>query len=560
MKKRLFQIDVGYRKPWTIILIMTLFLFSCKKGEEETQGSLGPALVSVSLQSVRFSDIRERIISGKTSFTDQPFTNAGQNGPVQWQGSPVVQRKEIPLGKGMTLVAELTAQREMVNKQSGNVNKILEAPGDKVTTPISTGTRYKLVVFDANGNYKTFRDYTYGSEANAAPLMLDGGSSYTFVAYSVNSTSELPNLFYENNGPATLANARMLAGTGGELMYFKKQMPVFGDGTNYLGITLAHQFCQITTIINTANLSGSGDKRINAVTGYFKPNATQATLNLNDGNISVSGADQNVNLTFSGLGTTLATSLPVSVNAATTTGSLVFTSMNIGGVLNNNPPAVNGLIFTRGIKYNLTLNVTETTVITPGITVGPVEWAPGNLYFDNTDPDNPYKFRDDITRYEFDSYWATDFWRWMAINPGEAKWNVGDPCKLVLPKGTWRMPTAKTLTGVNGYWALVSGDVKSLEGATVSTAVKDYTELTANGKKIRFNHYYYPVSNGTMVANYWTADHAPFENIPGVDENGAPPVMYFNVGGAAGGATSVRTFPRDAAEMKLIRCVRDTPK
>ena len=51
---------------------------------------------------------------------------------------------------------------------------------------------YKLLVYDNNGNYVAERDYIRGKESNTAitpALMLDGGQTYTFVAYCINTTT-----------------------------------------------------------------------------------------------------------------------------------------------------------------------------------------------------------------------------------------------------------------------------------------------------------------------------------------------------------------------------------
>ena len=73
-------------------------------------------------------------------------------------------------------------------------------------------------------------------------FQLNGGQNYTFVAYSVNSTAPTPAV---NNG-GSLAAAK-LSGISGDLMYFKKNMTVSGNGVNTLDIVLKHQYSQITT-------------------------------------------------------------------------------------------------------------------------------------------------------------------------------------------------------------------------------------------------------------------------------------------------------------------------
>ena len=101
------------------------------------------------------------------------------------------------------------------------------------------------------------RDYTHGQEDSAQALMLDGGSSYTFIVYSFNSTTTLPSITFSNPNNKTLTTSSITSPIMflSDVMYFRKDMTVSGNGTNYLDIVLKHKMSQITTTIDASATS-----------------------------------------------------------------------------------------------------------------------------------------------------------------------------------------------------------------------------------------------------------------------------------------------------------------
>lgn len=93
------------------------------------------------------------------------------------------------------------------------------------TTPLPVNTRYKVVVFNNSGNYVTEANYISGQEATATPITgLTGGQSYTFVAYSIGSTTTLPDITYTNPANKTLTTGSVNnVSENSDLMYFLKQ-------------------------------------------------------------------------------------------------------------------------------------------------------------------------------------------------------------------------------------------------------------------------------------------------------------------------------------------------
>lgn len=158
------------------------------------------------------------------------------------------------------------------------------------TTPLPVNTRYKVVVFNNSGNYVTEANYISGQEATATPITgLTGGQSYTFVAYSIGSTTSLPDITYTNPANKTLTTASVNnVSENSDLMYFSKTMTLTGNNTNYLDIILKHKYSQIYAAINSAQTNYYTISSIN--NAAITPHNSSASLKLSDGSTTASGS------------------------------------------------------------------------------------------------------------------------------------------------------------------------------------------------------------------------------------------------------------------------------
>lgn len=207
---------------------------------------------------------------------------ASSGGNLQYKSSN--QHQEIKMDNDFIVVADLIPQNPTLelHATASNVNNLMAA-----TEPglLPNDICYKLLVYDNNGNYVAERDYIRGKESNTAitpALMLDGGQTYTFVAYCINTTTiaSLPSVVNKN----TLAGATLsdMAGST-DLMYFKSSPVTLRGGTNnYLDIVLKHMFSQITT---TLDVSQTGYK-IHTIDANIAPHYNKASIKLADGVIT----------------------------------------------------------------------------------------------------------------------------------------------------------------------------------------------------------------------------------------------------------------------------------
>ncbi|SEF73141.1 FISUMP domain-containing protein [Sphingobacterium lactis] len=317
-----------------IIVLFCCSVISCKDtGREGTKK--GEALVMVRLSEAVYAD--EGMLGQRSS------------SPID----PGAARQTITLNSDYLLQASLIPIGSIASKgQPISAGNPLRAA--VVKTPLTPNIRYKLVVFKSNGEYVAERDYVYTQESHTPELLLDGGTAYTFIAYSINSTTALPNLSYRDGTKRTLDEAIVsTAGSELELMYFRKDMTVTGNNPNHLAIILRHRVSEITTTID-AQQTGYN---ITTLLASLTPHYPTASMNLADGTIVHSGTPEELDLTFSGLPAMVATAAPVLFNTDGSSASLTLGSIDITHIAMSNVKALSGMHVLPGFRYNLKLTI-----------------------------------------------------------------------------------------------------------------------------------------------------------------------------------------------------------
>lgn len=206
----------------------------------------------------------------------------------------------------------------------------------------------------------TERNYARGQESSTANLNLDGGSNYTFIVYSVKSQTDLPDVTYTNTSNKTLATASIsgLANTV-DFMYYRKDMQVSGNQTNYLDVILRHRLSQITTTID-ASATGYN---ITAVTANIDSHYPSYNVPLSTGTPAQTGTAGTAAVTFPTLGTQIVVANPLMLNGNTTTGKFTLATITIGPLTQTvSSAALTGLKITPGIMYNLKFTLSPADV------------------------------------------------------------------------------------------------------------------------------------------------------------------------------------------------------
>ncbi len=333
-----------------------LSLYSCNKSGENT-ALTGETVVKVNL-------------SGVEAYTET------DNNAVQKQASAKASRTSIdaPDVQEMTVPLENGGSVDVVLTNNSAITKSLVASSTPKLAAVQTqeklldkNVKYKVVVYDNQGAYVTEKIYSYGEEATAAGIVLDAGKSYTFIAYSINSTTALPGINNQN----TLSTAS-LDNISGDLMYYTGTLTL-KSGVNNLNVVLKHRFSQITT---TLTMDPSMTGAITQIgTAVLKPSHGSANLKFSDQTLTYNGLNNaGVTTQFPALGNGLRTVISnpsLLIHPATSNGTLMLGSLTLDDETKTNITIPNVKI-NPGQKYDLKLNF---RTCTQNVTSNGLDWS-----------------------------------------------------------------------------------------------------------------------------------------------------------------------------------------
>ncbi|WP_313155829.1 hypothetical protein [Sphingobacterium multivorum] len=333
-----------------------LSLYSCNKSGENT-ALTGETVVKVNL-------------SGVEAYTET------DNNAVQKQASakasrtsidaPDVQEMTVPLENGGSVDVVLTNNSAITKSLVASSTPKLAAVQAQ-EKPLDKNVKYKVVVYDNQGAYVTEKIYSYGEEATAAGIVLDAGKSYTFIAYSINSTTALPGINNQN----TLSTAS-LDNISGDLMYYTGTLTL-KSGVNNLNVVLKHRFSQITTTLTMDPSMTGAITQIGAA--VLKPSHGSANLKFSDQTLTYNGLNNaGVTTQFPALGNGLRTVISnpsLLIHPATSNGTLMLGSLTLDDETKTNITIPNVKI-NPGQKYDLKLNF---RTCTQNVTSNGLDWS-----------------------------------------------------------------------------------------------------------------------------------------------------------------------------------------
>ncbi|WP_286857047.1 MULTISPECIES: hypothetical protein [Sphingobacterium] len=340
------------------IMLIASSIYSCKKSGENTSLA-GETIVKINLQGVAaYGEDESSAVGQKQGSTK---ASAASN-------AADVQEMSVPFGNGTSIDVVLTNSSAAAVKRGLVASSAVKATTPQVTEkPLGNDVKYKVVVYDEQGNYVTEKTYSYGGESAADGIVLDAGKTYTFIAYSINSTSAVPTINSQN----TFSSAS-LNNISGDLMYFASKLKL-NSGVNNLNVVLKHRFSQITTTLSMdANMTGAITKLENAI---FNPSHSSANFKLSDEALTYNGLNNaGVLAQFPALGIGLRTvvSTPsLLIHSATSAGTLKLGTLTIDGETKSNVTIPNVKI-NPGQKYDLKLNF---KTCTQDVTSNGLNWS-----------------------------------------------------------------------------------------------------------------------------------------------------------------------------------------
>lgn len=333
-----------------------LSLYSCNKSGENT------ALTGETVVKINLSGVEAYNETDNNAVQKQASANASHSS----SNAPDVQEMTVPLENGGSVDLVLTNNSAVTKSLVASSNPKLAAVQTQ-EKPLDKNVKYKVVVYDNQGAYVTAKDYSYGEEATAAGIVLDAGKSYTFIAYSINSTTALPDINNQN----TLSTAS-LNNISGDLMYYTGTLTL-KNGVNNLNVVLKHRFSQITT---TLTMDPSMTGAITQIgTAVLKPSHSSANLKFSDETLTYNGLNNaGVTTQFPALGNGLRTIISnpsLLIHPTTSNGTLMLGSLTLDGETKTNITIPNVKI-NPGQKYDLKLNF---RTCTQDVTSNGLNWS-----------------------------------------------------------------------------------------------------------------------------------------------------------------------------------------
>lgn len=487
--------------PMMLWCLPILLIFSCKK--EADHANKDKAEIRVSVSGAKF----DQTVGTKGNFAK---ANGIQNSLMR------AQYQRIPLNKDLVLKAELKPIES--DELPAEISSVKASKKASTEADVGTGVKYKVMVYNDAGIYLTERAYVRGSESSTEALMLDNGNSYTFIAYSINSSAENAEPSFSDPANKTLSGTSISTLDGdADFMYFRKDMTVSSDGDNYLNIIFAHKFSQILTTIDAS----ATQETIAEVEASFDSHYPNADIQLADAAISRPGATETLPITFTGINTAVISANSI-VNGNTSSGSLTISKLTIGSLTRTDLPPITNLSISPGVSYklNLTVEPQDRALFYLGqfsTRIGGRIWMSHNLGADTTlDPDtdptvrallgNYYQFgRPNMAATANTGNGAVSGWN--TNQAADGSWNSGtesnptktanDPC----PNG-FRIPTRQEFEDlINSSNTSNIGTWTSNSTANTIGAAKVMTSKNNPSAKLTFPATgYRNASNGTL---YW---------------------------------------------------------
>lgn len=376
-----------------------------------------------------------------------------------------IQTQTIPYDNTYSITATLVPVKSSLSGTAA-LNPMAAA------TELKSGIRYKVLVYDSNSKLVDQKEFVY-KQNETDGFMLDGGKTYTFVAFSVNSTNAADTPTVTN--PDNLSTA-MLSNISKDLMYYKIVKTVTGNAPNTLDVVLKHQFTRITTNIDASQVESTGIiTRVNSPV-FSGGNASAQLQFNNDAQLSYTGSNT-TSFNFPNINQPKITSDPAIIIGNTPNGA----SLNIGNLIidgtSKNNVLFSNLKITPRSQYNLNLKFTPCTKFNMNPTPFDQDASVTSKYFgfngipdrfivDFTYVDNSFSFLVNGTRItadeiQFDSGGGT-------INiqfPDGAKWGQsgGIPAIYNIAANSPTAPVIRVVIDRNGnttfYGKRQSGDL-----------------------------------------------------------------------------------------------------
>ncbi len=314
------------------------------------------------------------------------------------------------------------------------------------TAPMNSGIRYRIIIFNQDNTLVVNQVATAGTNPE---IRVDGHRNYTWYALSVNETNaQVPDM----NAAGIVAKAGLV---NKDVLYASGNISTV-DGDNYLQIVFRRLTARYRVKLDVRGLFGSvtgntslslmknanntglitmGDLDIRtAAFSSVERYPNTVVLNAQMSNVPNTPAGTTKYADFYTLDTD-----PITANNLKVRTNQLDISRDDNSIRSDTSPKTasysNAYSPRIGATYELILGMVEQPV-----RVRNILWARTNLTYNSNSAD-PYRLKTSPGGSRSADR-DTDYWNWMSATPTAASGNT-DPCTLIYPNGTWRMPTSQ---------------------------------------------------------------------------------------------------------------------
>ncbi|WP_185260106.1 hypothetical protein [Elizabethkingia anophelis] len=173
-----------FRSRITLLFLVMIMVFSCRSNDDVVSGGDKQATLKINLQGID-SGVQNLLGNGVMKMASVGNKNFA---------APIEQYSEVAFNKDFKMIATLTP----VTSSGRNTAKAAIGPMAAAIPAgpqeLKIGTKYRIIVYSADGAWLGVRNYIYGQdlpeEGNHFPVNV--GETLTFVCLSANSDTVSP--------------------------------------------------------------------------------------------------------------------------------------------------------------------------------------------------------------------------------------------------------------------------------------------------------------------------------------------------------------------------------
>jgi len=253
---------------------------------------------------------------------------------------PLIKRFKVQINKDYAISGKLVSLDDVMDRRSKLPENLM----------------YNVAVFDNDGLFVAERNYNYRNEIKKGGIPLPSNGEYTFVMYSIGSTTYVPNINFPNLKNKSLASATLDLDKTSNFMYFKTKVSLAElPAINQMKIIKSMFDCKFSEVSTTINASNVGQP-MTALRSSFGRHFNNVSISLATGDAIKQEKPLPVSVDFPELGTKVVRSSPTIVHSD---GDVTFhlSELKVGSLMLDHTISFENLKLSPGVKYKLDLKV-----------------------------------------------------------------------------------------------------------------------------------------------------------------------------------------------------------